>query len=128
MPSSNIDKLSALTAKLMFEEANRASFFEVAVKNGKVIGFTLFKNDAVCIARSFGEQETFISMHGHPGTEWFGLYSGKVKIETSKGEVYVLVAGQQVELSGKEQHSCLYLEPSWAWVITMPPDNFPDKM
>jgi len=128
MSSGSLDMLEALTTKLLFEEANRSSFFELSVPTGKIIGFTLFKNDSVCIARSFGEKGTFIPMHGHPGREWFGVYSGKVKIELDNGEVHILNPGQQTELIESRQHSCLYLEPSWAWVVTMPPDNFPDKM
>ena len=126
--TGNMKELEILTEKLVFTSIKQSGFFEIEAGDGKVIGFTLFKNEKICIARSFGEKNTLISFHSHPGKEWFGLYSGKVKIEVEGGDTYFLEEGQQVELPTDKQHRCLYLEPSWGWIITMPPDDFPEKM
>lgn len=125
--SRNMIELESLTERLVFSDVKKTAFFELETKNGKIIGFTLFKNDSVAIVRSFAEKGTFIDMHRHPGKEWFGIYTGKVKVELESGETIILNAGQQTELPADQKHSCLYLEASWGWIITMPPDNFPEK-
>jgi quercetin dioxygenase-like cupin family protein len=122
---NNIEKLEELTKRIHFETTERTRYFEVATDGAPLIGFTLFKNKSVAIVRVFGEEGTCVPFHVHPGTERFGVYSGKVKVKTSKGEEFVIEKGQQIQLLGEYDHDCFFIEDSWCWSITVPPEDFP---
>ena len=122
---SNIEKLEILTERLKFKSPNSNGFFEISSEVSSVIGFTLFKNKSVAIARIFGEEGSYVPLHSHPGTEWFGIYSGKAKVTMANGEFVFLEKGNQVELLG--EHDCLFMEDTWGWSITVPPEDYPES-
>ena len=122
---SNIEVLEDLTKNLEFKTlviCRDSNCFDVPGVVGKVIGFTLYKDDKISIAKSFAEKGTILPYHSHKGKEWFGPISGKVKITFKDGETIILEEGQGYEIHDERSHNCEYLEDSWLWLVTYPPE------
>lgn len=121
--NGHIQFLEKLTRNLEFSslvisvDYNR---FEIPGVVGKVEAFTIYKDDKISIARSYGLKGTILPFHSHKGKEWFGPIVGKVRIEFSDGEVVTLSEGEGYEIHDERSHNCTYLENTWLWLVTYP--------
>jgi hypothetical protein len=98
---SHIGQLEELTENLQFDKliiCTGCNCFEVPGIVGRVYAFTLYKDNKIAIARSYGEKGTVLPFHSHKGKEWFGTIEGKVKLTFEDGEVIFLEEGQGYEI------------------------------
>lgn len=122
---SNLEELEDLTRNLEFRTlviCRNNNCFEIPGVVGKVRAFTIYRDEKISIAKSFGNKGTILQFHSHSGKEWFGPISGKIKLTFKDGEALILEEGQAYEIHDERSHRCEYLEDTWLWLVTYPPE------
>jgi quercetin dioxygenase-like cupin family protein len=93
---------------------------------GNATAFGILKEKDVGICKIFATKGTTYPVHKHNQREFFGVISGKMKIETEE-ETRIIHQYEGFELQPNIIHTCVMLEDTWTWVVTMPSaEEFPD--